>query len=280
VVGRASDDMLAPANHDAPAPALPLHDEGGAPGADFLDELLAPQRRALRKRRAPGASEPAALSDGAGSLAPGQEAGQIAASAHDGDDDVLREELLAICDGDPEEASAFQGLLGVDSFADDEVDGLDAAEADLGAPDEGIRSFDPAGPADEEEPLLVCLSANSDSGPEDLSMFMGRMQMGHSSGLSFPRDVFCTATNVFLGRIHTMWGRTYKATCKRHSNCSLMLETKWFAGSGDRALHLVLYRWLCLGKYATAAEHNKASGRASSQVRPCSSSNAAPSGVH
>ena len=58
MVDRASGDMLAPADHDAPAPALPLHDEGGAPGADFLDELLAPQRRALRKRRAPGASEP------------------------------------------------------------------------------------------------------------------------------------------------------------------------------------------------------------------------------
>ena len=39
MVDRASGDMLAPADHDAPAPALPLHDEGGAPGADFLNEL-------------------------------------------------------------------------------------------------------------------------------------------------------------------------------------------------------------------------------------------------
>ena len=51
---------------------------------------------------------------------------------------------------------------------------------------------------------------------------------------------------ITLGRVHSLWGKTLKATCKQHRGCRLMMQKAWL---GDQASTLTsLYRWLASGR--------------------------------
>jgi hypothetical protein len=153
---------------------------------------------------------------------------------------------MTLCDDNPDEVAAFEGLMGIDCFMDSDC---------------------------EEDGNAVCLAAEGaadDDLADTLSSFMARMQLRHSPSLGFPRDVFCSATHVILGRVHVMWGRTYKVTCKRHANCFAMLEERWIPDQDS--LQRAIYHWLCLGKYVSAVEHEGAARRLAADAQKRGSS--------
>ena len=94
------------------------------------------------------------------------------------------------------------------------------------------------------------LAMRGGAGGETLQSFMARVQLKHFPAVAFPRSISCSSSGAPLGRVHVMWGKTFKATCKMHAKCSLMLEKHWFPDP-----ELVVYRWFAMGKFATAAEH-------------------------
>ena len=100
--------------------------------------------------------------------------------------------------------------------------------------------------------------ASADAPPETLTTVMQRLELLNKPENGIPRTVSCSASAVPLGRFHKIWNRTLKMTCKRHTNCSLMVEPWWFPDS-----ELVLYRWIALAKYANVDVHMAESRRLS-----------------
>eukprot|EP00972_Heterocapsa_arctica_P043270 6382687-Heterocapsa_arctica.AAC.1 len=174
--------------------AVPLQD-GGEPGFDFLDDLVAPQRPGPRKRKASAATAPedavlvddVRLGDGRG-------------DAVGGDVEDLFAEMMTLCDGNPDEVAAFEGLMGIDCFMDSDCEEDDGNAADTGPAEAGLIPTTSEGAAVDDD-LADTLSLDGPSAVLlDLHTFMARMQLRHSPGQGFPRDVFCSATDVILGR--------------------------------------------------------------------------------
>lgn len=68
---------------------------------------------------------------------------------------------------------------------------------------------------------------------------------------SWPKNVWHSSSEVLLGKVYRIWGRTFKLVCKKHSNCNMMVNTVWFP-SEEEALKKAL-PWLA--EAATEAQH-------------------------
>ena len=56
-----------------------------------------------------------------------------------------------------------------------------------------------------------------------------------------------------IGRLHKVWGRTFKAVCRKHSQCSLIVNIAWF--SCEPAAKYVCLQWLSLAKSTSENQH-------------------------
>ena len=83
---------------------------------------------------------------------------------------------------------------------------------------------------------------------------LGITRRNLGSGL-FPHEVQDApgGKGITLGRVHSMSGKTLKATCKQHPGCHLMMQKAWL---GDEASTLTsLYRWLASGRSCNENRH-------------------------
>ena len=98
-------------------------------------------------------------------------------------------------------------------------------------------------------------SSGSGAGPEDeMAQTLDRLKLRVPS-LNFPRDVLSVASDepVPVGRLYFVWGRTYKAVCRRHPKCSLMINTKWCSNAAEA--ERVSYEWLSHALQTTEQQH-------------------------
>jgi hypothetical protein len=115
----------------------------------------------------------------------------------------------------------------------------------------------------DEEPLVNEEMSTGDLEAETLPSLMLRLHIECRPLAAAARDLVCNG--VVVARYNSIWGNTHKVTCKRHQQCSLMVETKWF---GDVPSTLkTLYRWAAMGEEATAEEHRLESSRVSAEAR-------------
>lgn len=101
-------------------------------------------------------------------------------------------------------------------------------------------------------------SAGGETPGETLPATLLRLNIKNNLG-RFPREVISTKSpdgslgEHPLGKIYLVWGRTYKATCKRHKNCSLMMNLAWCPS--PEASQRVVYEWLASGLHCSEHEH-------------------------
>lgn len=61
------------------------------------------------------------------------------------------------------------------------------------------------------------------------------------------------ANKDMVGKVYSVWNKTYKGLCKCHPNCYLLVNVAWFAEPDD-ALRVV-YEWLARGLDTTEQRH-------------------------
>jgi len=122
---------------------------------------------------------------------------------------------------------------------------------------EAEEHFDLADAPDEDPATAVGISDLTEAGAgETLPSLMARLQLEDSPPGAIPRNILCSASLIPLARFHKIWNRALKMTCKRHANCSLMVEPWWFEDP-----EAVLYRWVSLSKFVGEDEHYAESRR-------------------
>jgi len=88
--------------------------------------------------------------------------------------------------------------------------------------------------------------------------FLIRLRMHTATApirIQFPLTLFDDESNVECGRVHKIWGRTFKATCRwsGHRNCTMMVESKWYPSA--TLAHQAVLEWLALGRSCTCPVH-------------------------
>ena len=251
----ASAELLAPTPPFA-TPALvvmrflghALHET--AAGVDIQEWLVQSVQKVVTVGREGGVPAPAPILDEpAAAPAAGMNfadaileslAGELFEEGADGDDEVV--EFLA--------AMASQDAPDPDAESDpDESDEPGEAPADDGVfAGEDVLHFEDGGDHVSPEASGAEVAAPRD----DLEVVLERLQL-RAEG-AWPRRLWHVDEEAPLGKVYKVWGRAYKAECKRHPHCSLFVDVAWCDGSETAAVSF-LYNWLAEGRTTTENQH-------------------------
>ncbi len=169
-------------------------------------------------------------------------------------------------DADYGDVMAFLAVLDAAEGPPEEPDPEDEAR---GKPDDAAGEVpdDDAGGNDGPfgvDDVLHLEGGGGDIGPEapgaevspprdDLDLECERLQL-RAEGV-WPRQLWHVDSEAPLGKVYKIWGRSYKAVCKRHPRCDLLVNVSWFAEGGESAALLLLYRWLAEAPSTTENQH-------------------------
>lgn len=95
---------------------------------------------------------------------------------------------------------------------------------------------------------------------------------------SFPKDIYHAPSNQRVARLYEMWhGETYKMSCKRHANCSLMVNRAWFPSSHH--MLTVCYEWAASAMTQSEEAHYSQAWRIAAAHRPAAKAKAKAKGA-
>jgi hypothetical protein len=72
----------------------------------------------------------------------------------------------------------------------------------------------------------------------------------------YPLRFVDSHTHVEVGRVHFMWGKTLKATCKctDHPGCTMLVNVAWF--SSLQVAKAFVAKWLAQGRTCNGRQHS------------------------
>ena len=141
-------------------------------------------------------------------------------------------------------AAACDEFLDLWSLLDD--DGGGAGDPVVGHPPGDLAGGQPPGPDPEDGDVQI---DEPPTPPEQLLHTLG-LQVHPPAGL--PSDVLVVASGAKIGRMHSMWGTTFKCVCRKHLACSLMMLRRW---QGDERTLCTMYKWLSKSAVMSEQEH-------------------------
>ena len=85
---------------------------------------------------------------------------------------------------------------------------------------------------------------------------------------AWPRQVSDLSLGRPLGKIYKIVGRSCKAVCKQHPDCSLFLNLVWFRNKGgEPAAVLALCKWLAEASTTNEQQHFTSRSRISREAK-------------
>ena len=168
-------------------------------------------------------------------------------------DDWLDLELAAILDADARERDMLRTLVTEGEALDSGSDG-DGGDGDEGIDvDNGHGGNRAAPPSTSSSSSAAPPTHPPKPSPDQLHELMVELAIHPRSPGANPLRLCNSLDNHELGVVHTIWGRTLKATCKIHAKCTLMVNLGWYA---DNSLAWAdVMRWVADAKEASCPEH-------------------------